>query len=458
MRICPKCAGELRNDGYCERCKITFKVYERIKTASKVLYNKGLQLAEMRDLSNAVHYLQRSVKMDKTNIDARNLLGLVFFEMGETVLALQQWVISKSLKPSNNVAEKYLKIIQENQSHLEKLSNAIRYYNQALNHLNQGSEDLAIIQLKKVVSLNQNFIKGYTLLALCYMKSGQNQKALKILQKVLNIDKQNLQALKYYQYLVGDDAPASINDQEDDVIPEVIPTPSRMSGFMASSFQQVLFVAGGALLGLAVALFMIMPARIEKKDLENKSLKEQVASNQEKITQLSQDLQILAAENENLKIENEDYQEDIKQVSTTNTEMSKMLVALQHYGAKDYVSTANALYFIDSTALAGTELATVYDTLTNEVYAIVAKDAYNLGYNYYSKWTTEYWQKAIEQFSLSIRYVQDADYTDDAYYYRALTYIQLGNTQEAIKDLEMIVNNYPNSNRKAQAQQKLNQL
>lgn len=32
------------------------------------------------------------------NTNARNLLGLVYFEMGESVKALSEWVISKSLQ------------------------------------------------------------------------------------------------------------------------------------------------------------------------------------------------------------------------------------------------------------------------------------------------------------------------------------------------------------------------
>ena len=48
---------------------------------------------------------------DKRNIRARNLLGLVYFETGEVVSALSEWVISKNLQPTRNLASEYIKQI-----------------------------------------------------------------------------------------------------------------------------------------------------------------------------------------------------------------------------------------------------------------------------------------------------------------------------------------------------------
>ena len=54
--------------------------------------------------------------INKYNINARNLLGLIYCEMGEVVEALSQWVMSKNLAPDDNVAESYIKKIQSNQN------------------------------------------------------------------------------------------------------------------------------------------------------------------------------------------------------------------------------------------------------------------------------------------------------------------------------------------------------
>lgn len=60
------------------------------------------------------------------NIDARNLLGLVYFETGEVVEALTEWVISKNYQPRDNAASRYLNEIQNNPSRLDTINQTIK--------------------------------------------------------------------------------------------------------------------------------------------------------------------------------------------------------------------------------------------------------------------------------------------------------------------------------------------
>lgn len=43
--------------------------------SSNACYNEALQRASVRDLSGAIDSLKRSLRFNKLNIDARNLLG-----------------------------------------------------------------------------------------------------------------------------------------------------------------------------------------------------------------------------------------------------------------------------------------------------------------------------------------------------------------------------------------------
>ena len=54
----------------------------RIDRASDQYYNIALEKAQVRDLTGAVMYLERSLEFNKYNSNARNLLGLVYLEMG----------------------------------------------------------------------------------------------------------------------------------------------------------------------------------------------------------------------------------------------------------------------------------------------------------------------------------------------------------------------------------------
>ena len=54
-------------------------LYKKIMHVSNMYYNEGLERAGVRDLSGAINSLRQSLKFNKNNIEARNLLGLVYF-------------------------------------------------------------------------------------------------------------------------------------------------------------------------------------------------------------------------------------------------------------------------------------------------------------------------------------------------------------------------------------------
>ena len=83
------------------------------------------------------------------------------------VSALSEWVISKNLQPTRNLATEYINKLQANSNKLEAINETMRKYNDALNLCREGHEDMAAIRLKKTcMSQNPKLIKGYHLLAL----------------------------------------------------------------------------------------------------------------------------------------------------------------------------------------------------------------------------------------------------------------------------------------------------
>ena len=126
-------------------------------------YNLGLEKAKMRDLSGAAQSLKDSLHFNKYQTDARNLLGLIYYESGEVSDALVQWVISLNLQPEKNLADHYLDEIQRKPGQLEIESQNIKTFNQALWHAQNGSDDLAIMQLARVVQAKPHFVKAHLL-------------------------------------------------------------------------------------------------------------------------------------------------------------------------------------------------------------------------------------------------------------------------------------------------------
>ena len=88
---CYNCGAKLGRENICPECGVNVKIYKKIVMASNEYYNDALAKASVRDLSGAIESLKTSLKFNKLNIDARNLLGLIYFEMGEVVEALTEW-------------------------------------------------------------------------------------------------------------------------------------------------------------------------------------------------------------------------------------------------------------------------------------------------------------------------------------------------------------------------------
>ena len=182
---------------YCPNCGYNVLIQKKVDYLSKFFYNQGLEKASIRDLSGAIACLKQSLMYDKRNINARNLLGLVYFETGEVVSALSEWVISKNLRPTRNLATEYINKLQANPNRLAAINETIKKYNHALMLCREGHEDMAAIQLRKILTQNSKLIKGYHLLALIQMKNGEWNKARRILRKAARIDKTNTTTLRF---------------------------------------------------------------------------------------------------------------------------------------------------------------------------------------------------------------------------------------------------------------------
>ena len=182
---------------YCPNCGYNVLIQKKVDYLSKSFYNQGLEKASIRDLSGAIACLKQSLIYDKRNIKARNLLGLVYFETGEVVSALSEWVISKNLQPTRNLATEYINKLQANRNRLNAINETIKKYNHALLLCREGHEDMAAIQLRKILSQNPKLIKGYHLLALIQMKNHEWNKARRTLRKAARIDKTNTTTLRF---------------------------------------------------------------------------------------------------------------------------------------------------------------------------------------------------------------------------------------------------------------------
>lgn len=184
----------------------------------------------------------------------------------------------------------------------------IRRFNQALVYAQNGSEDLAILQLVKVVEAKPNYVKAQLLLAILCIAREDYQKAGKSVYKVLQIDRNHPKALWYKSIVKANTGSRTEREPEkrklknvlshrqmedDDVI---IPPSYREN----TKDMAVVNILAGLLLGAAVVFFLVMPANTrainEKHNQEMLKYSESLSQANQKADSLSEQIAGLEAD------------------------------------------------------------------------------------------------------------------------------------------------------------------
>lgn len=387
---CYNCGAELSNSDYCERCGADVSLYRRLIKLSNAYYNEGLEKARVRDLSGAAVALRQSVKANKKNTDARNLLGLVYFEMGEMVDALSQWIISKNFQSEKNLADEYIKSVQNSPARLDAINTTIKKYNQSLLYCEQGSFDLAVIQLKKILSTNPNLLKGHQLLALLYMKEDNFVRARAELQAVLNIDRTNTLALRYLKELDEAEGKQSKKQQpkreEEQVSKDAIVYTSGNETIIQpigvkdnSWLHSIINIIIGIGIGMAVMWFLILPAQ---KQMESSELNDAVAEYSDQVEAKTAALNSLQAEMDTVKAEAEAAVQTASEANEQLTRYEELLKAYRAYAEEDSPGALEQLEAIEKETLPE-NAQILYDSVFREVGAAAVAELYRTGYAAY---------------------------------------------------------------------------
>lgn len=448
---CIYCGTPLSSIDYCTNCGADATILKRVERISNLLYNEGLEKAEVRDLSGAISCLKRSLKFNKENIDARNLLGLVYYETGEVVAALSEWVISKNISTDNNAADIYISKLQSNKTKLDVINQTIRKYNQALEYCRQNDEDMAVIQLKRVLTQNPNLIKGYHLLALIYIRQQEYEKARRLLKKAAKIDTTNTTTLRYLHEVeeatgIGTNlgqrkykrqvtpvekekkilGPTTYMSGNDTIIQ---PTPFRDSSSVATFINIFL----GFLLGAAVVWFLAIPANTRKI---NQSANRQVTDANTKLASESAKVQSLEAEIEEYQAKVDEANQTMDAANDKAEGLDVLLSAAAKFVTGDQNGAGTELADVKADSLEGSA-KTLYDTIMTSVKSTIYSTQYAEGANAYANGD---YDKAIEMLTKATQ-TDDTQY--DAWYYLAFAYYNKGDTANADKTLAETIKRFP---------------
>ena len=457
---CIYCNTPLAAIDYCPGCGADVTLQKRIVRISNLLYNEGLEKALVRDMEGAITCLKRSLKFNKENIDARNLLGLCYYETGEAVSALCEWVISKNLKGEDNIADSYINELQSNKNRLDTINQTIRKYNQSVLYCREDNEDMAIIQLKKVISQNSKFVKAYQLLALLYMKRQEYERARKLLKKAANIDTTNTTTLRYLQEIedvtgkstrVGKKHWRFEKEKEEAVSgtlrymsgTEMViqPTTFRDSSTIATFINIIL----GILLGGAIVWFLVVPAnRQEVNDEANR----QVTDANTKLASEAARAQDLQDEIDGYKSQVDSANQDKEDALKKAQSYDDLLAAVNKYVSGDVSGASTAVAALDASDFEG-NAKTLYDSMASAVGTSLFSQYYNTGATAYlaGDYTTaaDQLQKAIDADTER----KSSDYAQ-AMLCLGISYYQLGQQDKANEILNKFTEYYPNQASQAQ--------
>lgn len=450
---CPNCGFAIPTGYRCPSCGVDAYVFQKSRTVSIRLYNEALEKARENDLSGAAEQLEQSLVFDKNNYQARNLLGLIYCELGRIAEALRHWIISASYKTQDNPAESYIDRLQKNAREMEKRNDAVRMYNQALLYLQQGSDDLAIIQLKKSLDTNPGFIDAYNLLTLCCIMEKNYKRARHFIETVLQKDIKNPYALRYIHYLeqIGQGPSKQTRHLRKNAKKQAvdgmlktdsappIPPYKRADKKKASLLEKRDFFSFA--IGLVVAatflLILVVPALNDEKD-------KKITELQEKVSLFAGETHMTPEEVGKMRTEMETLKKENKQLRSEETKQANLELLETAYSQMTDGDIQVCVQTLDSIETVGfsEEDMVKYNTIKSTVYPKAAELLYHKGK---SDFLNKDYETAKANLENALHYADKESFVGDILFY-------LGDIAAANKDTataktyyERVLSEFPNS-------------
>lgn len=420
---------------------------------SNSFYNLGLEKARIRDLTGAAEALKKSLHFNKYHTDARNLLGLIYYEMGEVSEAIVQWVISLNLQPDNNRCDYYLEEIQRKPGRLEIVDQDVKKYNQALWYAQHGSDDLAVLQLASIVEENPHFVKAHLLLALLYMAHEDYTKAGKSLYRVLQIDKNNPKAQWYMSIVKANTGRAEVEKrkltnafshkqmQDDDVI--IPPAYKENTGG-----QMIINILIGLALGMAAFFFLVMPARTRALNNEHN---QEILSYSSQLNEKNLEIDRLTEELAGATEEREQAEEELSEAESASggllNQYTILIQMLEAYRNDDFNTVVQLYTQWDAAQITDESLQPIiqdiHRDMTENGYQVLAE----LGDS--ARSSGDY-QQAINYYEMSLRINEN---NPEVIFNEAMAYSALGQTDQANELFGRVIMDFSGSEYAQQARE-----
>ena len=429
-------------------------IYERdFRQISNRFYNIALDKANSRDLYGATVLLKKALAFNSKNINARNLLGLIFYEEGAITEAIVQWLISRDLfKNEINPANEYLIRVQ-NDKDTEKFFKSVKIYNSAIDDINPQDKyleiernDNAMIKLYKAVECNDHNVKAMMLLSILLLKIGDHIKAGAYLLKCQKIDNGNMFVNEHMDYVLKNTKKSEVKEkriqnvysikrlENDDAI-----LPRKY--IKLSENQKIVFVLIGIIIGALSYSLIVSPSVHSSSGIANQN---EVVRYAEMVNDQNKIIRDITIENKELKANYEDASvklkayEDQNKLFTSQYETLNKIIADFDGG---YISRAAKSYVeLDKDSVTEESLVTLLNQARSRIEGIGAKRLTELG--------TESWNggnknAAESYYKLSLSINPD---DPETMFLLARLYQNLERNKDANELFDKIIAQHPDSN------------
>lgn len=157
-----------------------------LKLESYKKYNEALNMIQRKFMTSAIDIIEEALELNPKDVDILNLKGLLKLLKCNFDEAFESFYKS-SCYDDNELAKKYVNILSS-----EEFNIFLSRYNHAVRFVNNELYQESIQILENIRTEEPELIEPYLLLHLIYEKLGDNEKANEYMDKLREVDKDNL--------------------------------------------------------------------------------------------------------------------------------------------------------------------------------------------------------------------------------------------------------------------------
>ncbi len=362
----------------------------------------------------------------------------------------------------------------------EDIKKSILLYNNALENLRMNSEDIAMIELRKVISLNPEFYEAINLLGICYYYLEDYDKAKEMFEKVAKAEKNGVRAINYLRDLRKEEDPVISQSggkvkknrmrekvprskevkSRETVVRERKPDTVRLIQYPSigkekiNKKQEFIKYLTGIIIGLIIAFLIGIPGLTKQN--KNTNIGNEGISKGPEINESGEN----AEYKEKYERLNNEYEKLKKDYDTTITDKDyykaviKLYEADDFYKARKYEEAADMLVLVKNIEFSDTNKVK-YDNLYKEIMPRASDIVYNQAYNLFQG---QKFKESLNKYLKIPEYYEKYGKMDIVLYYAGKCYLELNDNEKAKEMFLKTIEKYPDSEYAKYSQSRLNSI